>query len=396
MNFETRRKIKVALSTALVMGATALASSVTLPNTFVANTPARASEVNANFAAVKSAVDDNHARLTVVEGTAASLSTVVSSHGTQLMNLAQDSAAQGSTLTTLSSNYGTLSTTVGAHTTSINSLNATTWKRTGNLGTNPNTDYLGTADNTPLDLRVNASSVMRLNSGQVAVNSIAPPAGVEATVRGAAGSYSNLYMAQGDDSAGFLISVGDASQNANDPRYHKGSFYLDAYDPGFVQQRRMTIDEAGRVGLNRSDAFIGGQPVAFAVGTSTANGNGAHLTLGGTWTSTSSRALKHAFQAVNTGAVLEKVVALPITSWEYRGSPEGRHLGPVAEDFHDAFGLAGEGKFLSANDLAGVSLAAVKGLNEKLERENATLRAQLDAQQKAIDALTHRVDALGR
>lgn len=39
------------------------ASDVTLPNTFSPNTPARASEVNENFAAVKAAVDDNNDRI---------------------------------------------------------------------------------------------------------------------------------------------------------------------------------------------------------------------------------------------------------------------------------------------------------------------------------------------
>ena len=46
----------------------ALAGSVTIPNTFVAATPAVAAEVNANFAAVKAAVDDNDARITALEG----------------------------------------------------------------------------------------------------------------------------------------------------------------------------------------------------------------------------------------------------------------------------------------------------------------------------------------
>jgi hypothetical protein len=51
----------MALSTALIAG------SVTLPNSFTAGTPARASEVNANFSAVATAVNDNHNRITAIE-----------------------------------------------------------------------------------------------------------------------------------------------------------------------------------------------------------------------------------------------------------------------------------------------------------------------------------------
>ena len=42
----------------------AWAGSVTVPNTFVSGTPAKASEVNDNFSAVKSAVNDNDGRIT--------------------------------------------------------------------------------------------------------------------------------------------------------------------------------------------------------------------------------------------------------------------------------------------------------------------------------------------
>ena len=48
----------------LLAGAAAWSGDVTVPNTFTAGTPAVAAEVNANFAAVKSAVDDNNARIT--------------------------------------------------------------------------------------------------------------------------------------------------------------------------------------------------------------------------------------------------------------------------------------------------------------------------------------------
>ncbi len=49
-----------------IIAAGAVAGPVTLPHSFQPHTPARAAEVNANFAAVKTAVDDNDQRITTV------------------------------------------------------------------------------------------------------------------------------------------------------------------------------------------------------------------------------------------------------------------------------------------------------------------------------------------
>ena len=70
MNDE-RRVIPIALAPAaliVVVVGVAVAGSVTLPNTFVPGQVADANQVNANFQAVKSAVDDNDTRLTALEG----------------------------------------------------------------------------------------------------------------------------------------------------------------------------------------------------------------------------------------------------------------------------------------------------------------------------------------
>ena len=50
---------------------TSTASEVTGLTSFTANTPAVAAQVNGNFTAVKTAVDNNHARITTLEGNAA-------------------------------------------------------------------------------------------------------------------------------------------------------------------------------------------------------------------------------------------------------------------------------------------------------------------------------------
>jgi hypothetical protein len=87
----------------------------------------------------------------------------------------------------------------------------------------------------------------------------------------------------------------------------------------------------------------------------------------GTISQLSSRTAKENFVPIDGEAVLAKLEAMPISSWNYRGAASGdRHLGPVAEDFHDAFGLGVSDHFVAPNDLAGVALASVKALQQEI------------------------------
>lgn len=115
--------------------------------------------------------------------------------------------------------------------------------------------------------------------------------------------------------------------------------------------------------------------------------SGAHLTTGGTWTNASSRTLKTAFEAIDPMAVLGKVATLPLSTWSYKESVEGRHLGPMAEDFKQAFDLGGDGKSISTVDADGIALAAIQGLNQKLDSENAALKSALAAVEARLRAI---------
>ncbi len=57
--YNTKQKLIFSTLAAFFTATTLCAGEVTIPNTFTANTKAKASEVNANFTAVKTAVDDN-------------------------------------------------------------------------------------------------------------------------------------------------------------------------------------------------------------------------------------------------------------------------------------------------------------------------------------------------
>ena len=93
---------------------------------------------------------------------------------------------------------------------------------------------------------------------------------------------------------------------------------------------------------------------------------------------TSDRNAKENFQAVDHKSILAKVAALPVTEWNYKNdTADKKHIGPVAQDFHAAFGLNGDDdRHISVVDEGGVALAAIKGLNEKVDEKEATIKVQ--------------------
>ena len=91
------------------------------------------------------------------------------------------------------------------------------------------------------------------------------------------------------------------------------------------------------------------------------------------FTPTSDRNAKQDFTPVDSLDVLAKVVALPITEWQYKTLENSRHMGPVAQDFRAAFGLGSDDKGISTVDADGVALAAIQGLNELVEQKDAEI-----------------------
>lgn len=103
----------------------------------------------------------------------------------------------------------------------------------------------------------------------------------------------------------------------------------------------------------------------------------------GSWNTLSDRDMKTGFEPVNSRAVLEKVAALPVATWRYKAQDASiRHIGPIAQDFHAAFGVGEDPKGIATVDADGVAFSAIQGLYEmvqELRTENAELRQELDA-----------------
>jgi hypothetical protein len=112
--------------------------------------------------------------------------------------------------------------------------------------------------------------------------------------------------------------------------------------------------------------------------------NAGNLTIQGSLTELSSREQKHNITAMSSQTALNKVLALPIKEWSYKDSADNtRHVGPMAEDFYQAFGLGESETGIATLDTSGVALAAIQGLHEKLQQKETqilTLKQEKDAE----------------
>jgi hypothetical protein len=96
----------------------------------------------------------------------------------------------------------------------------------------------------------------------------------------------------------------------------------------------------------------------------------------------SDRERKYGFASVDSQWVLDQLTALDLSTWSYKDGKDGyaRHIGPMAQDFHAAFGVGASDKFIFQIDADGVSFAAIQALDAKvdeLEAENQQLRTAL-------------------
>ena len=106
---------------------------------------------------------------------------------------------------------------------------------------------------------------------------------------------------------------------------------------------------------------------------------GAYLSSGGTWTNSSDSTKKTNFVKIDPSDILAKLHSMPVTRWNYKKEDASiQHIGPMAQDFYNAFKLGNSDRAISTVDMDGVELAAIQALtdrNEQLEQRVAALEA---------------------
>ena len=177
------------------------------------------------------------------------------------------------------------------------------------------------------------------------------------------------------------------------------------YDP-------TTFRAAGQSANTFNVRATGAGGVLFTTGIDSLTGAptwGCYTYSGGGWTCASDRNIKRNLEPIDGQLVLSQLAAMPIYHWQPKDGPksEVRHLGPMAQDFYATFGLGDSDKAIGMQDAEGIALAAIQGLNVKLEtkvaeqaHEISELRSahehELAELRRAVEVLLARTSPEGR
>jgi hypothetical protein len=209
----------------------------------------------------------------------------------------------------------------------------------------------------------------------------------------ASGTMSTVPGGDGNEASGDYAAVGGGQDNTASAQHATvagGNGCSATAANAFAAGTNASADHEGA--FVWSDTSSGGlssvNPDEFAVSaaggvflyTNSSATTGVELPSGsGSWSSASSRTLKSNLDPVDPAGVLERVRDLEISTWHYDAEGEDvRHMGPMAEDFADAFGLGDDEETISTVDADGVAFAAIQGLAERLVDHQETVAAQRD------------------
>lgn len=113
------------------------------------------------------------------------------------------------------------------------------------------------------------------------------------------------------------------------------------------------------------------------------------------WSRVSDRAAKENFDCVQGRELLDRLATVPIETWNYKSQDCSiRHIGPMAQDFHAAFGVGEDEKTISTIDADGVALAAIQGLDEVVQEKDAEMKSALAQKDAQIADIAQRLDSV--
>lgn len=272
------------------------------------------------------------------------------------------------------------------------------WKQGGNSGTTAGTDFVGTADNQALEFKVKGQRALRLEPNGASVPNVIGGSSNNSVTNSAVGG----FIGGGDANtitANYGMVVGGYSNKVTAAYSLAAGSRAQATHPGsFVWSDNATTSPFYSSNNNQFAVRCFGGAL-FVTGGTLDKPVGVKLDSGATsWSALSDRNAKKNFQPVDGKEVLAKLIKMPIQKWNYTAEPDEAtpHIGPMAQDFKPAFYPGRDDKGISTLEFDGVELAAIQGLNQKLEETAKDKDQQIAALRKKNDALEERVAELER
>jgi len=129
---------------------------------------------------------------------------------------------------------------------------------------------------------------------------------------------------------------------------------------------------------------------------------------GGAWTSVSDRKKKENIKQLPNGYAIDRIKGLDLYEWNYNSQDSAtRHMGPVAQAFYRQFGLGGDATRITTTDADGVTLLALKEIDQRVllleaavekteqlpESTATTSSVEFNTLEQRLDALEQRIEA---
>jgi hypothetical protein len=207
--------------------------------------------------------------------------------------------------------------------------------------------------------------------------------GVDATV---GGGFDNVASGSGATVPG---GINNAASGTNS--FAAGTRAIASHNYSFVWGGSPVVDTTS----NTNGSYTARAPGGFRLLTSTNDLAGQQLTAGGSsWATLSDSNAKTDIQTVDHRQTLARLASLPVSRWRYKHDPTREYIGPMAQDFHEAFGLGNDNRYITTLDTDGVTLSAIKGLVEELHEQDEALSAreqQIEDLEKQVKALRAQV-----
>jgi hypothetical protein len=208
----------------------------------------------------------------------------------------------------------------------------------------------------------------------------------DVSLSGGAVAYHHLSLS-GGNSTGYLYG----SYPALGDGIHLGyNYYYDNSGAGHVIN---TGGATSRISAKYGEIVLAVGGINASPNTVRVDATTAGVTVYGTFNNSSDRNVKQDFSAVSPTELLAKVLQLPISEWSYKTDAATRHIGPMGQDFYSVFNIGTDEKHIAPIDEGGVALAAIQGLNQKLNEKDGEIQT-LKLQNESLTERLNEIEAV--